>query len=222
MSIRIPEEWPKESEILKTSKQTLENNSETTVQTLIISCEVKVAQSCPTLCDPMDYSPPVTSVHGNLQAKILMRVAISYFRGSSWHRGRTQVSCIAGRFFTIWATREVQEYWSGQPVPSPGDLPDPGIQLRSLALLSLLAELLGRPLPWTTILNDLCALLKMKFPGAIIDIPNYLHFLWIYSFISYHCLQMQQQPDLCKNFDMLIVPIMPQLSPITKNVSAYL
>ena len=108
MSIRIPEEWPKESEILKTSKQTLENNSETTVQTLIISCEVKVAQSCPTLCDPMGYSPPVTSVHGNLQARILMRVAISYFRGSSWHRGRTQFSCIAGRFFTIWATREVQ------------------------------------------------------------------------------------------------------------------
>ena len=57
---------------------------------------------------PMDYSPPVTSVHGILQARILMWVAISYFRGSSWHRGWTQVSCITGRFFTVWATRQVQ------------------------------------------------------------------------------------------------------------------
>ena len=41
---------------------------------------------------------------------------------------RTQVSRIAGGFFTSWATREVQEYWSGYPIPSPADLPHPGIQ----------------------------------------------------------------------------------------------
>ena len=67
----------------------------------------KVAQSCPTLCDPMDYSPPGSSVHGIFQARVLERVAISFSRGSSQHRDRTWVSCIAGRRFIAWATREV-------------------------------------------------------------------------------------------------------------------
>ena len=66
------------------------------------------AQLCLTLCDPMDCSLPGSSVHGILQARILEQVAISFSRGSSWPRDRTQVSCIAGRFFTVWATREAQ------------------------------------------------------------------------------------------------------------------
>ena len=45
--------------------------------------ESEVAQSCPTLCNPMDYSPPGSSVHGILQARILEWVAISFSRGSS-------------------------------------------------------------------------------------------------------------------------------------------
>ena len=45
------------------------------------------------------------------------------------------VSHIVGRFFTSWATREAQEYWSGQPIPSPVDLPDPGIEPGSLVWL---------------------------------------------------------------------------------------
>ena len=45
-----------------------------------------VAQSCPTLCDPMYYSPPGSSVHGNLQARILEWVAIFFSRGSSQPR----------------------------------------------------------------------------------------------------------------------------------------
>ena len=53
---------------------------------------------------PMDCSPPGSSVHGILQARILEWVAISFSRGSSQHRDQTWVSCIAGRFFTIWAT----------------------------------------------------------------------------------------------------------------------
>ena len=57
-------------------------------------------------CDPMDCSPPSSSVHGILQARIMEWVAISFSRGSSWPRSRTQVSCIAGRFFTNWAMRE--------------------------------------------------------------------------------------------------------------------
>ena len=63
-----------------------------------------VAKLCLILCDPMDYNPPVFSVHGILQARILKRVAISFCRGSSQPRDRTRVSCIAGRFFTYWAT----------------------------------------------------------------------------------------------------------------------
>ena len=59
------------------------------------------AKSCLTLSDPMDHSPPGSSIHGILQARLLERVAISSSRGSSAARGRTQVSCIAGRFFTV-------------------------------------------------------------------------------------------------------------------------
>ena len=71
--------------------------------------ESEVAQSCPTLCDPMDCSLPGSSVHGILQARILEWVAISFSRGSSWPRDRTQVSCIAVRRFNLWATREAQK-----------------------------------------------------------------------------------------------------------------
>ena len=70
--------------------------------------QVKVAQSCPTLFNPIDYT-----VHGILQARILEWVAVPFSRGSSWPRDRTGVSCIAGRFFTSWAIK-----W--RPSPSLG------------------------------------------------------------------------------------------------------
>ena len=63
--------------------------------------ESEVAQSCLTLCHPMDYSPPGSSIHGIFQAK----------------------------------------YWSGLPFPSPGDLPDPGIESRSPAFRQMLYRL---------------------------------------------------------------------------------
>ena len=66
-------------------------------------------QSCPTLCNPIDYSLPDSSVHGILQARTLEWVAISSSRGSSWPRDRTQIPCIAGRRFTLWATREAEK-----------------------------------------------------------------------------------------------------------------
>ena len=66
----------------------------------------EVAQSCPILCNPMDCSPPGSSVHGILQARILEWVALSFSRGSSWPRDQTQVSRIGGRRFNLWATRE--------------------------------------------------------------------------------------------------------------------
>ena len=179
--------------------------------------KVLVIQSCPTFwdptdCSPMDCSPPGSSVQGILQARILEWVAMPSSRGSSQPRDWTQVSCIASRFFDIWATKEVlrrirddakvggwrprmmvfifsemgsswdgnkdddgiyftglfwgwnvkvlvvqscltlcdpmdcsprassvhgfsrQGYWSGLPFPSPGDLPDSGMEPRSPAL----------------------------------------------------------------------------------------
>ena len=97
--------------------------------TVASSEKVKVAQSCLTLCDPMD-----DTVHGILQARILEWVAFPLSRGSSQPRDRTQVSSIAGGFFTSWVTREGQEYWSGWPIASLADFLDPGIELGSPAL----------------------------------------------------------------------------------------
>ena len=72
--------------------------------TLIIGESVKVkvfvAQSCLTLFDSMDRSPPGFSVHGILQAKIVEWVSIPSSTGYSWPRDRTCVSCIAGGFLT--------------------------------------------------------------------------------------------------------------------------
>ena len=67
---------------------------------VIVCMSAQSLQSCPTLCNHMDCSPPGSSIHGILQARILEWVAISFSRGPSQPRNRTQVSCIAGRFFT--------------------------------------------------------------------------------------------------------------------------
>ena len=69
---------------------------------LLWKVKVLVAQSYLALCDPMDCSSPGSSVRGISQARILEWVAISFSRGSSWPRDFTQVSRIAGRFFTLW------------------------------------------------------------------------------------------------------------------------
>ena len=120
--------------------------------------ESEVAQSYLTLCDPVDCSPPGSSVHGILQARTLEWVAISFFRGSS----RPGISCIASGFFTNWVIREAhshriwaplsvefsrQEYWSRLPLSSPGDFPNPGIEPGSPALQadSLPSEPRGKP-----------------------------------------------------------------------------
>jgi len=59
---------------------------------------------------PVDCSPPSSSVHGIVQARILEWVAVSFSRGSSWPRDRTQVSHIAGRRFNLCTTREALKY----------------------------------------------------------------------------------------------------------------
>jgi len=65
--------------------------------------ESLVAQSCPTVCNPMDCSLPGSSILGIFQAKVLESVAISFSRGSSWPRDWTRVSHTIGRRFTVWA-----------------------------------------------------------------------------------------------------------------------
>ena len=123
--------WPKEkSHRFKPSKAHAEPHG------------TDMSPGCLTLHDTMDYT-----VHAILQARILEWVAFPFSRGSSHPSDRTQVSHIAGRFFTSWATREAQEHWSGWPIPSPGDGPNPGIELGSPALQadSLPTELKGKP-----------------------------------------------------------------------------
>ena len=63
-------------------------------------------QSCPTLCNPMYCSPPGSSVHRILWARIPERVAMPSSRGSSCPSNQTQVFCVTGCFFTDWANRD--------------------------------------------------------------------------------------------------------------------
>ena len=71
----------------------------TTSHPLHIGCCL-VTGSCPTLCDPMDYSPSDSYIHGIFKARLLKWVAISSSRGSSRHRDQTHISCLR------WATRK--------------------------------------------------------------------------------------------------------------------
>ena len=86
--------------------------------------KVKVAQSCPTLCDPMDYNLPGSSVHGNLQTRILEWVDYPFSSVSSWPRNWTRVSCIVSGFFTSWVTMEAFRILGFNPASSSN--PPPG------------------------------------------------------------------------------------------------
>ena len=85
----------------------LSGSSDSIVADEIKKKESEVVQLCLTLCDPMDCSLPGSSLHGIFQARVLEWVAISFSRGSS--QPRDWLSHIAGRRFTIWATREASE-----------------------------------------------------------------------------------------------------------------
>ena len=90
-------EWPSSSNLYSV------NNIHNTSLIFNLKVKVKVTHSCPTLCNPTDYR-----VHEILQARILEWVAFPFSRGSSWPRNQARVSCIAGRFFASWATKEAQ------------------------------------------------------------------------------------------------------------------
>ena len=87
----------------------------------------KSFQSCPTLCNPIDSSPPGSPVPGILQARTLEWVAISFSNAWKWKVKVKSLSCVQ-LFSTPWtaafqappSTRfSSQEYWSGVPLPSP-------------------------------------------------------------------------------------------------------
>ena len=88
----------------------------------------KSLQSCPTLCDPIDGSPPGSPVPGILQARTLEWVAISFSNAGKWKVKVNSLSCVR-LLVTPWTTAyqappsmgfSRQEYWSGVPLPSPG------------------------------------------------------------------------------------------------------
>ena len=103
----------------------------------------KSLQSCPTLCDPIDGSTPGSPVPGILQARTLEWVAISFSNAWKW-KVKVKSLCRVQLIATPWtlAAHQAplsmgfsrQEYWSRLLFPSPGDLPDPGIQSVSPAL----------------------------------------------------------------------------------------
>ena len=105
------ETWPTSS----TSKISMVRNEQYTTALCFIaqSCQVVTpwTVACRVLC-PWDFLCPLSM--RIVQARKLEWVAMPSSRGSFQSRDQTQVSCIAGRFFTIWATREAQEYWSGR------------------------------------------------------------------------------------------------------------
>ena len=86
----------------KTLKYPTISTATRTHPALKVQVQVEVVQSCPTLCDPVDYA-----VHGILQPRILEWVAFPFSRGSSQPRDRTQVSRIAGGFFTTIVTIKI-------------------------------------------------------------------------------------------------------------------
>ena len=85
----------------------------------------KLFQSCPTLCNPMDCSPPGFSVHGTLQARMLEWAAISYSRRSFWSRDRTAVAYVscAGRqvFFFLPLAPPKKSLWLGKCLQRRGE-----------------------------------------------------------------------------------------------------
>ena len=93
-----------QTQMLKGAKQAKQMNK--------LGVKMLVTESCMTLCEPMDYSLPGSSVHGILQARILNWVAMFFSSGSSWPRNRNFISCIscvAGRFFTVALAYETRK-----------------------------------------------------------------------------------------------------------------
>ena len=95
-------------------------------QFILLAAAAKSLQSCPTLCDPIDGSPPGSAVPGILQARTLQWVAISFSNAWNWKVKVKPLSCVQ-LLATPWTAAHQaplsmgfsrQEYWSGLPLPS--------------------------------------------------------------------------------------------------------
>ena len=139
-----------------------------------------LSQSCPTLCDPMDCSPPGSSVLGIIQAGMLEWFAMPSSRGSYQHRGWTQVSHIAGGFFTIWAIpfifRTKSKFLAGLALP-PSHLIFSYTPECTLAPLTLAFECASSLLPQG--LCTCCSLGLGQCFNSILPRPTLSYFLGI-------------------------------------------
>ena len=123
-------------------------------------CLCLFLQSRLTLCDPMDCSQPGSSVPGILQARILEWVAMPSSRGSSQPREHTQISHIAGGFFTIWATREDGLLEPGNPET---------VQLEGTISSNIGNVIPNFSVPWRFIgLTDFCIFYIFQFSSSCI------------------------------------------------------
>ena len=128
------------------------------------------------LRDRMSWSPPVSSVYGILQARVLQWIAMPFSRGSSWFRDWTWVACIAGRVFTIWASGgsddllSLTNYTFIQPTRSGSvscevPVPFPWVLVHArFCLWPRRVESLFPPFLWKSC-NEIPLAFKVKFPG---------------------------------------------------------
>ena len=159
---------------------------------------MKVAQSCPTLSEPMDYI-----VHGIFQARILEWVAFSFSRGSSQPRDRTQVSRLAGRFFTSWATTFTFTF-----------SPTLSAILNYISIYSLSFFLL---LPLVSV-DEIVLLFKTNLFIYVHDLePLIIYFLCIFSIL----LSMATFPSVCK-YHCLCCPLPCIISNFSLKISQFL
>ena len=165
----------------------------------------EVAQSCLTLCDPMGCSLPGSSVHGIFQAIVLEWIAISFSRGSSQPRVRTQVSRIVDTRFTVWATRKVHYYClipghfyhlkrnprsisSHSPFSPP---PSPGNHSSNLSMNLYILDILYK---WINAAYDLPCIATFTYHDVFVVNPSYSVYQyfpfhdWIISNCIYHIL----------------------------------
>ena len=149
----------------------------------------------------MDYGSPGFSVHGILQARILDWVAIPFSRRSSQPRDRTQVSRIAGRFFTIWATREstviiMKHWWKGLKFEEGG----------AIYNILITSQSFSDPVPWDCELHRISMTLNLFFsPSSLLwlQLESTLmdSLCWLIPAAAAAAKSLQPCPTLCDPID---------------------
>ena len=145
------------------------------------------AACCTDSCDPMDCSLPGFSVHGDSPGKNIEVGCHAPLQGFFPTEGSNPGFLHCWQNLAVWATREVCGYWNGWPIPSPVDLPDPGIELGSPALQvdSLPPELSGKP--------------PLGLIGDLIPFPSDLFSLFCFQLLVF-ALTLSQQSIIWLTF----------------------